>query len=194
MRIKVPQTLAGLYIVAVFGMYGLVACNDNDSKTSSTAMAADSSKMAATTDSTVKDSSAVAAAPVKKKRKASVMMESSGAGKIVKDKDGVYSSVEVMPVYAGGQNGLSTYVNDHIEYDAAAADDNTASTVRVSFIVDENGKVSDAHAIGDKKPGYDLSNQAVKVISNMPDWTPGKVHGKNVKTRVVLPIAFQLES
>jgi TonB family protein len=193
MRIQVTQKLAGLYIVAVLGIYGMVGCNnDSDSKTSATAT--DSSKMAATTDSTMKDTSAMAAKPVKKKRKASVTMESTGTGKIVKDKDGVYSSVEVMPEYTGGQNGLSTYINDHIEYNSAAADDNTMSTVRVSFIVDENGKVKDAHAVGDQKPGYDLSNQAVKVISNMPDWTPGKVHGKSVKTRVVLPIAFQLES
>jgi TonB family protein len=193
MRIKVSQTLAGLYIIAVFGVYGLVACNDSDSKTSSSAMAADSTKMA-TTDSTAKDTSAMAAKPAKKKRKASVMMESAGTGKIVKDKDGIYSGVEVMPVYAGGQNGLSSYINDHIEYDAAATDNSTTGTVRVSFVVDEHGKVSDAHAVGDQKPAYDLSNQAVKVISNMPAWTPGKVHGKNVKTRVELPIAFQLES
>ncbi len=61
--------------------------------------------------------------------------------------------------------------------------------------MDKNGKVMlDIHLMGDKKVGDGLDDQAVKVISNMPDWTPGKVKGKNVSTRLELPISFELGS
>jgi protein TonB len=52
--------------------------------------------------------------------------------------------------------------------------------------------VTSAKAIG-KELGNGLDQEAVRVISNMPKWTPGKVKGKNVKTRVVLPITYKIE-
>ena len=56
------------------------------------------------------------------------------------------------------------------------------------------GKVMDAHVVGGQKVGNGLDEEAVKAVSNMPSWKPGKVKGKNVKTRLELPISFQLEA
>jgi protein TonB len=193
MRIKVRSKLAYFYMITAFGVLGFVACNsDGDSKTS--AMSSDSAtKTATTTDSTMKDTTgtATAATPVKKKRKASVVIPANGTDRIVKDKDGIYNRADVMPEYPGGQNALSSYINDHFDYDQMASNDNPNGTVRVSFVVDENGKVMDVHSINGQKSSSDLNVEAVKVIGNMPAWTPGKVKGKNVKTRLELPISFQ---
>lgn len=196
MRIKVSQKLTCCCIIAAFGIFGLAACNnDSDSKTAGTAMSSDSmARTAGTADSTAKDTAAVAAKSPKKKRKASIVLPAPGTDKIVKDKDGIYNRAEVMPEYPGGQDALSAYINDHIDYGQTAVDDNTSGKLRISFVVDENGKVMDAHLVGDQKLGNGLDEQAVKVISNMPTWTPGKVKGKNVKTRLELPIAFDVES
>jgi TonB family protein len=196
MRIKAIQKLTYFCVIAVFGICGLAACNsDSDSKTADKGMSPDSSmKTAGTADSTVKDSTAMAAKPAKKKRKASIVIPPAGTDKIVKDKEGVYNRAEIMPEYPGGQDALSVYINDHLDYSQAAIDDNTTGTLRVSFVVDEHGKVMDVHLMGDKKVGNGLDDQAVKAISNMPAWTPGKVKGKNVRTRLELPIAFELGS
>lgn len=118
-------------------------------------------------------------------------MPGAGTDKIVKDKDGVYNRADVMPEYPGGQDALSSYINDHFDYDQTASNDNPNGTVRISFVVDENGKVMNVHSLNSQKTGSGLDAEAVKVISNMPTWTPGKVKGKNVKTRLELPIAFQ---
>lgn len=194
MRIKVTQKLTFFGIIAAFGICGLVACNGDDS-TAGKGMSSDSTtKTASTADSTVKDTTAMAAKPAKKKRKASIVFPSNGTDKIVKDKDGIYNRAEPMPEYPGGHDALSAYINDHVDDGQPAIDDNTTGTVRISFVVDENGKVMDVHLMGDKKTGNALDDQAVKVISNMPAWTPGKVKGKNVKTRLELPIAFEVES
>ena len=196
MHIKTTQKLTYSFMIVAFGICGLVACNnDSDSKTADKAVATDSSMMTtAHADSSVKDTAAMALAkPAKKKRKASVVMGPAGTDVIVKDKEGVYNRAEVMPEYPGGQNALSAYINDHLDYSQAALDNNTTGSLRVSFVVDEHGKVVDVHLLGDKKVGNGLDEQAVKVIGSMPAWTPGKVKGKNVKTRLDLPIAFEVE-
>jgi TonB family protein len=108
------------------------------------------------------------------------------------DKNGVYEITEVKPAFPGGRSALESYVNDHIDYPQAAIDDNSEGTIDVQFVVDQNGKVTDAKAVG-KQLQNGLNDEAVRVVSNMPSWTPGKVKGKNVKTRVVLPITFRME-
>jgi TonB family protein len=108
------------------------------------------------------------------------------------DKEGVYNVADVMPAYPGGQNALEDYMNNNVEYPQNAIDNNSEGTVKVQFIVDENGNVTNAKVV-EKKLGNGLDEEAVKVVSNMPKWTPGKVKGKNVKTRIVLPVTYKLE-
>ena len=108
------------------------------------------------------------------------------------DKDGIYEMTDVRPAYPGGQTALENYINNNVEYQQAAIDNNTEGKVDVEFVIDEKGNVTDAKRIG-KELGGGLDDEAVKVISNMPKWTPGKVKGKNVKTRLVLPITYKIE-
>ena len=186
--------ISNFFIIAAFGTCGLAACNDDSYTKTTDKSDSTSMKTAGATDSTMTDTAAAAAKPAKKKRKASIVMAPAGTDAIAKDKDGIYNRAEIMPEYPGGQDALSSYINDHLDYSQAAIDDNTTGTLRVSFVVDANGKVMDVHLLGDKKVGGGLDDQAVKVISNMPTWTPGKVKGKNVSTRLQLPITFELGS
>lgn len=72
-----------------------------------------------------------------------------------------------------------------------AIDDNKEGTVNVQFIVDENGNVTNAKLIGNNL-GDGLGDEAVRVISKMPKSEPGKVKGKNVKTRLTLPVTYKI--
>jgi len=108
------------------------------------------------------------------------------------DKNGIYEMTEVSPAFPGGQSALEDYMNNHIEYPQTAIDNSSEGTADVQFVIDEKGKVTDAKVIGNKL-GNGLDDEAVKVVSNMPEWTPGKVKGKNVKTRIVLPITYKME-
>lgn len=108
------------------------------------------------------------------------------------DKNGVYNRTEVSPAYPGGHNALEDYFNNNIEYPETAIDNNSEGTVDVQFVVDENGKVSNARVIG-KTLGNGLDEEAVRVVSDMPKWTPGKAKGKDVKTRIVLPVTYKME-
>ena len=129
---------------------------------------------------------------VKKKGKITLGSMATKETKVKADNNGVYNAADIMPAYPGGQNALEDYMNNNVEYPQNAIDNNSEGTVNVQFVVDENGKVRDAKVVG-KELGSGLDEEAVKVVSNMPKWTSGKVKGKNVKTRIVLPVTYKLE-
>ena len=108
------------------------------------------------------------------------------------DATGVYDATEVRPMYPGGQTALSDYIANHIDYPQMAIDDNKQGTVNVQFVVDENGKVQNAKVVGSKL-GDGLDEEAERVVSTMPKWNAGTVKGKPVKTRVTVPITYQIE-
>ena len=206
---QIPNTskLVTLCLITACSIGGLVACNSSDYRSSDSSNASDSASnsSAVKTDAAAAGDTTAAVGTAKaahKKGRATIMMpagNSDAAGNkdmIVKDKEGVYSKVQVMPEFPGGQTALADYVNNHVEYPQQAIDENTTGTVKVSFVVDEQGRISQARLINDQgsKLGHGLDEEALRVVNNMPSWKPGKVKGKNVKTRLELPINFQFES
>ena len=133
--------------------------------------------------------------PAKKGMKGKVSIALPAAptvkGEVKADATGVYSSVDYIPSFPGGNAGLQKYFNDNIQYPRDAAAEGVEGNVRVSFTVDENRKVLNPMVEGDKG-GYGLDEEALRVIKKMPVWTPGKVNGKPVKTKFVLPVQFAL--
>ncbi|MEO7768075.1 MAG: energy transducer TonB [Ferruginibacter sp.] len=107
------------------------------------------------------------------------------------DKEGIYENTEILPAFPGGQKALERYFEKNIVYPDAATENNTEGTVNLTFLVDESGKVYNPVPMG-ATIGYGIEAEAIRVFKNMPNWTPGKIKGKNVKTRYTLPIKFQL--
>jgi periplasmic protein TonB len=112
--------------------------------------------------------------------------------KMEADAAGVYTNVETMPSYAGGNDAMTTYFNRNLEYPAQASGEGVEGTVMLSFIVDEKGKIRSPQVVGNNL-GYGLDEEAIRVINSMPKWTPATVKGQNVKSRVTLPVRFVLE-
>lgn len=107
------------------------------------------------------------------------------------DKEGFYASTEVLPAYPGGDKALERFFEKNIVYPDDATENNAEGTVNLTFAVDENGKVYNP-MVTSNKIGYGLEDEAIRVFKKMPTWTPGRIKGKNVKTRYTLPIRFQL--
>ena len=105
-------------------------------------------------------------------------------------KEEVFSKVDVMPEYPGGMEDLSYFFYTHLKYPEDAKKEKIEGTVYVAFIVDENGKVKNVRVIKGVFPSLD--KEAVRVASQMPNWTPGKHNGKNVKVQFNLPVKFAL--
>ena len=188
-----------LLTIPVFSVLLFMSCNSGSDKTESSTTTTDTSmKMNKDTamsnmSNMSKDTSKMNSG-MKKKGKVSVTMMKAPEkpGTVMNaDKEGYYSSVETLPNYPGGQSALDKFINDNVEYPAAAMDKNTEGTVIVNFGIDENGKVNNVKTQG-AALGNGLEEEAVRVINKMPAWMPGMVKGKKVKARYSLPIRFQL--
>ena len=182
----ISRLLHGSIIMSV--IFGMMACNGTDS---SDKKANDGST---DTASAMKASDSATTVKAKKKKKGqfSIAMPKGDSAKMVKDAHGVYNRADKEPEFPGGEGALSTYINKNLTYPQTAIDNGTSGTVHVSFVVDEHGKVIDPQAMDGKNLGDDLVNQTLKVFSGMPAWTPGMVHGKKVKTRLEVPVTFEL--
>lgn len=102
----------------------------------------------------------------------------------------VYDVVEQMPSFPGGISGLRTYLNQNIRYPAEAQENCVQGRVVVSLVVEKDGHISDVTVLRSVDPSLD--KEAVRVVRNMPRWTPGKQGGEPVRVRYNVPVSFRL--
>lgn len=102
----------------------------------------------------------------------------------------VETEVDKQPEFAGGTEALMAYLSNNIHYPESAVKAKTTGKVMVSFVVSKSGKVTQAKI--KKGVSKELDAEALRVVSGMPDWTPGEKDGKKVDAEMFLPIAFQL--
>ena len=103
----------------------------------------------------------------------------------------VFIQVEEMPEFPGGQQALFQYISQSVRYPSEAHKKGIQGKVYVQFEVDTDGKVTGAKIAR----GVDslLDAEALRVVSVMPAWKPGKQEGKPVKVSYTLPITFALQ-
>lgn len=181
--------------VLALGVFGLAGCDNNDRKVTVTSNTTNDTLN--TLPKTDPDTTAVVTKKAVKKGKVSGDLklekkEKDSVVEVIRDKDGIYTSPEIMPQFPGGEKELAKYLANNIDYEEEALDADVTGTVQVSFVVDEQGKVRDARVIS-RKVGGGLDEQAVTAVEAMPAWTPGTVKNKKVKTRLTLPINFRIE-
>lgn len=107
----------------------------------------------------------------------------------------VHNKAEVNPSFGANQEELDKYIQDNVNYSTTAQNDQIEGTVFVDFVVGADGAVRDAEvteATNDAAKQA-FSEEAIRVVSSMPAWTPGTQRGKPVDVRVSLPITFQLD-
>lgn len=107
------------------------------------------------------------------------------------DSDKVFDSVEVDPVFPGGQVALMKYVAEHIKYPAIAQENGIQGRVTVQFVVTKTGSIGQVRVVRGKDP--ELDKEAVRVVKTLPKFTPGKMNGHAVNVWYTLPITFRLQ-
>jgi len=80
------------------------------------------------------------------------------------------------------------WISANVKYPEIAKENGITGKVFVQFVIDKNGKVTDVQIIRGVDPYLD--KEAIRVVSSMPAWTPGKQRGKTVKVSFQLPITF----
>ena len=102
----------------------------------------------------------------------------------------LFSVVEVMPQYPGGQIAMLKYIMENIKYPEQAMKKGIQGRVVVSFIVEKDGRVSNVRLL--RSVESSLDKEAVRVVKSMPKWSPGKQNGKPVRVRFNVPVMFKL--
>ncbi len=102
----------------------------------------------------------------------------------------VFTAVEKMPEYPGGQEEMMKFLSTNIKYPEEAVKKNLQGTVYVQFVVKSDGTVSNGKVLR----GFDKNcdAEALRVISLMPKWVPGEQRGEKVNVAFTLPIKFAL--
>lgn len=105
--------------------------------------------------------------------------------------DDIFDVVEEMPVFPGGQTGLMEFIAKNLRYPVKAQKEGIQGRVIARFIVEKDGSVSNL-AVARRSVSSELDAEAIRVLSTMPKWTPGKQRGKEVRVKYTVPIAFKL--
>lgn len=102
----------------------------------------------------------------------------------------IFLITEEMPEFPGGNAELNKFVTQNIQYPREAMKLGIKGRVIVSFVIAADGSVKDTEVI--KGIGGGTEMEAMRILSIMPKWTPGKHNGKPVSVKYTLPIKFSL--
>ena len=98
--------------------------------------------------------------------------------------------VEDQPEFPGGTAALLEYLRKNIRYPSICRENNIQGRVIVTFVVNKDGNIVNPEVAKGVNPSLD--KEALRVISQMPSWKPGKQRGKPVKVRYSVPVNFRL--
>jgi TonB family protein len=103
----------------------------------------------------------------------------------------IFTYVEQMPQFAGGDAQLMEYIRNNIKYPEMSKEQGIQGKVIVNFIVHEDGNITSVKVV--KSLSKECDAEAIRIFSNMPKWKPGMQNGRAVKTQMNVPINFKLD-
>ena len=103
----------------------------------------------------------------------------------------IFTVVEEMPEFPGGQGELLKYLGKSIKYPVLAQENGIQGRVICAFVVNRDGSIVDAEVLRGVDPSLD--KEALRVINSMPKWKPGKQRGKPVRVKYTVPVVFRLQ-
>ena len=102
----------------------------------------------------------------------------------------IYNNVEVMPSYPGDMTECYMFVARQMHYPEEAEEKGIEGRVLIRFVVEKDGRLTNFEVI--ETPDPLLSDEALRVLKQMPQWIPAKNKGKDVRCRYSMPILFRL--
>lgn len=100
-----------------------------------------------------------------------------------------YDYVTEKPTFPGGDTQLMRFINATRQYPKLAYDRGIQGRVTCSFVVNVDGSISHVSVLRGVEPS--LNKEAIRIISKMPEWKPGKLNGQTVPTRVIRSVPFR---
>lgn len=103
----------------------------------------------------------------------------------------IYNMVEESPQYPGGKVAMMQFIKESMKYPEEARKKGFQGRVYVQFVIDAKGNVGETKIVRGVDPLLDA--EAIRIITSMPQWKPGKMGGKEVSSWYTVPITFKLD-
>jgi protein TonB len=110
----------------------------------------------------------------------------------IPEEEPILQIVENMPEFPGGMPALMKYLRDNINYPRISREMNSQGRAFINFVVNSDGSIQDVEVLKSSSDP-NLDKEAVRVVSAMPKWNPGRQAGKAVRVRFTLPVTFKLK-
>ncbi len=108
---------------------------------------------------------------------------------VVADNNEIVASADVMPKFKGGDlKKFQEYINENTIYPQVAAEMGLQGRVKVSFVVEKDGRVSNVKIVKGVDPLLD--REALRVVTSSPKWTPGQNAGHPVRVSQTATVLF----
>jgi len=98
---------------------------------------------------------------------------------------------EVEAKFPSGPNALQLWIESELIYPEAAINYNDQGMVFMTFIIEIDGSITNVEVY--RRVSKELDQEALRIMSNMPNFIPAMHNGKKVRSRARLPIVFMLE-
>ncbi len=118
-------------------------------------------------------------------------MLAQNKSKVEKDSSGIYIVSEQYPDFPGGMSAMMEFINSNIRVPQVISEQGIKRTSFLKFVITIEGKIRDIIVLRGSKDCSECDNEAIRLVSIMPDWIPGKLNGENVNAYFNLPISFR---
>lgn len=106
------------------------------------------------------------------------------------DSSRIFIDYEENAYFPGGDRACMKWIQEHIKYPEGCCANMPQGRVLVSFIVEKDGSLDSIKVL--RSPNPLLSEEAIRVVSEMPKWKPARWDGKIIRSRFILPVIFKL--
>lgn len=106
------------------------------------------------------------------------------------ESDEIFMIVEEQPQFPGGTGEFMKFVVANMRYPRQARSMGVEGKVFIKAVVGKDGKLTDLEVM--KGIGAGCDEEALRVVGQSPPWKPGRQRGREVRTRIVIPLVFKL--
>ena len=107
-----------------------------------------------------------------------------------RDSSRIFVEYEENAQFPGGEKACFKWMEEHIKYPEGCSANSPQGRVIVSFIIEKDGSIDSIKVF--RSPDPALSEEAVRLVSEMPRWKPARYNNKTIRQRYFLPIIFRL--
>lgn len=122
---------------------------------------------------------------------ASATAQNDTLGKIQKESLGF---VEEQASFPGGETAMAAFIQKRVKYPKRCRRNNMEGMVVLKFIVNKDGTIGTITPLKEVAEAPEFTMEAIRVVKSMPNWIPGKINDRVVRSEVILPVSFRLKT